>query len=78
MFCLQQVPIINTAIIPAFSARKDFLCCQQSAYQNMLNAEGELMSCLLCAILSEINRPGYMKGLYVTEAAMEKFRFCEI
>lgn len=70
--CLQQVPIINTAVIPTHTARKDSLGCQQSAHQNMPSAEWELMSCLLCAILSEINRPGCMKGLYVTEGSNGK------
>lgn len=74
MFCLQQVHTVNTAIIPTYTARKDFLCCQRSAHQNMLSVERELMSCLLCANLSEINRPGCMKGLYVTKGSNGKFR----
>lgn len=40
----------------------------------MLSAERELMSCLLCAILSEINRPGYMKGLYEAEGSNGKIQ----
>lgn len=51
-----------------------FLCCQRSAHQNMLSVEWELMSCLLCANLSEINRPGCMKGLYVTKGSNGKFQ----
>lgn len=34
----------------------------------------ELMSCLLCAILSEINRPGCMKGFCVTKGSNGKFQ----
>lgn len=33
----------------------------------------ELMSCLLCAILSDINRSGCMKGLYVTKGSNGNF-----
>lgn len=40
----------------------------------MLSVERELMSCLLCANLSEINRPGCMKGLYVTKGSNGKFQ----
>ena len=35
--------------------------------------EWELMSCLLCAALSEINRPGRMKGPCVTKSSNGKF-----
>lgn len=40
--------------------------------------EWELMSCLLCAVLSEINRPRRMKGPCVTKGSKGKFLMNEI
>lgn len=75
VFCLQQVHTVNTAIIATYTARKNFFFCAVSDLHIKTCSEQkwELMSCLLCAILSEINRYGCMKGPCVTKGSNGKF-----